>query len=88
MTLEVHGIKDCDARGSEAIYAEDGKTLVGRVTTGAYGWRVGKSLALAMVKPDRAAEGNKLKVRILGELFDATIIPESPFDADNERLRA
>jgi dimethylglycine dehydrogenase len=88
VTMEVHGIKDCDARGSEAIYAADGKTLVGRVTTGSYGWRLGKSLALAMVKPDLAGEGNKFKVKILGELFDATIIPESPFDPDNERLRA
>jgi dimethylglycine dehydrogenase len=42
VTMEVHGIKDCDARGSEAIYAADGKTLVGRVTTGSYGWRVGQ----------------------------------------------
>ena len=88
VTMEVHGIKDCDARGSEAIYGEDGKTLVGRVTTGSYGWRVGKSLALAMVKPDLAGEGNKFKIKILGELFDATIIPESPFDPENERLRA
>jgi dimethylglycine dehydrogenase len=87
VTMEVHGIKDCDARGSEAVYDTAG-TLVGRVTTGAYGWRVGKSLALAMVKPVNAAEGGKLQVKILGELFEATILAESPFDADNERLRA
>ena len=87
VTMEVHGIKDCDARGSEAVYDASGK-LVGRVTTGAYGWRLGKSLALAMVKPEHCAEGTTLQVKILGEKFDATIIPESPFDPENERLRA
>ena len=85
--MEVHDIKDCDARGSEAVYDASGE-LIGRVTTGSYGWRVGKSLALAMVKPAHAAEGTRLQVKILGELFQATVIAESPFDADNERLRA
>ena len=37
-TLEVHGVSDADARGSEPIYAE-GK-LVGRATNGGFGWRV------------------------------------------------
>src|SRR5690606_7735730 len=55
VTLEVHDVTDADARGSEAIH-KDGK-LVGRATHGGYGWRVGKSLALAMVKPEFAAEG-------------------------------
>ncbi|MEO9873750.1 MAG: aminomethyltransferase family protein, partial [Anderseniella sp.] len=87
VTLDVQDIKDCDARGSEAVYDASG-ALVGRVTTGSYGWRVGKSLALAMVKPAHAAEGTRLQVKILGELFQATVIAESPFDADNERLRA
>ncbi|MGQ4828624.1 glycine cleavage T C-terminal barrel domain-containing protein, partial [Enterococcus faecalis] len=43
VTLEVLDVTDADARGSEAIY-RDG-TLVGRATSGGYGWRVGKSLA-------------------------------------------
>jgi dimethylglycine dehydrogenase len=28
--------------------------MVGRATSGGYGWRSGKSLALAMVRPDLA----------------------------------
>jgi dimethylglycine dehydrogenase len=88
VTLEVHGIGDgdSDARGSEPIYA-NGK-LVGRATNGAYGWRVGKSLALAMVKPEHAAIGTELEIKILGSLFKATVIPESPYDPDNTALRA
>ena len=85
-TLEVHGVVDADARGSEPIYA--GGELVGRATSGNYGWRVGKSLALAMVRPDLAVEGSEVEIEVLGERRRATVIPESPFDPKNERLRA
>jgi dimethylglycine dehydrogenase len=64
----------------------DGK-LVGRVTNGGYGWRVAKSLALAMVPPELAAVGQSLDVTILGKPHRATVIAESPFDPKNERLR-
>jgi dimethylglycine dehydrogenase len=86
VTLQVHGIADADARGNEAIY-RNGR-LVGRATHGGYGWRVGKSLALAMVRPDVAATGTELDIKILGKLHRATVIPESPFDPDNTALRA
>ncbi len=88
VTLEVHGVtdKDSDARGSEPIYAK-GK-LVGRATNGGFGWRVNKSLALAMVKPEHAAAGTELEIKILDKLFKATVIPESPYDPDNNALRA
>lgn len=86
VTLQVDKIKDADARGNEAIYA-DGK-LVGRATSGGFGWRVGKSLALAMVPPAFATDGQKLEIKILGEHYPATVIAESPFDPGNARLRA
>jgi len=85
VTMEVHGITDVDARGSEAIYLGD--QVVGRCTSGGFGWRTGKSLALAMVSPDHSAVGTKLEIVILGKRYKATIIPESPFDAENDRLR-
>ena len=86
-TLIVEGVTDCDARGSEAIYDLDGN-LAGRATQGGFGWRIGKSIALAMLNPDCAAPGTKLKIRILGALFDAAVVEESPFDPENEALRA
>jgi dimethylglycine dehydrogenase len=61
--------------------------LIGRATNGAYGWRIGKSLALGMVRPQYSNEGQQLQIRMLGKLFKATVIGESPFDAANERLR-
>ena len=74
-----------DVRGSEAIYLGD--ELVGRATNGGWGHRLGKSLALGMVRPDHAAEGTALRIRMLGVERDAVVVPESPFDPGNERLR-
>jgi dimethylglycine dehydrogenase len=86
VTLEVHGVTDADARGSEAIYRGD--VLAGRATSGGYGWRCGKSLALAMIRPDLAVPGAEFEIVILGQRFKATIIADSPFDPDNNALRS
>ncbi|GLQ37479.1 dimethylglycine dehydrogenase [Rhizobium albus] len=86
VTLEVDGVTDADARGNEAIY-RDGE-LVGRATHGAFGFRIGKSIALAMVRPDCAAEGTALEIKILGRIHQARVIAESPYDAENVKLRA
>jgi dimethylglycine dehydrogenase len=86
VTMEVHGVTDADARGSEPIFLNE--ELVGRCTSGGFGWRLGKSLALAMVRPDLSSLGTELDVSILGRRHKATIIEESPYDPNNERLRA
>jgi dimethylglycine dehydrogenase len=86
VTLELHGITDADARGSEPIYSR-GK-LLGRATNGGFGWRVNKSLALAMLKPEFALAGTEVEIRILDKNYVATVINESPYDPDNARLRA
>ncbi|HEX7107696.1 MAG TPA: FAD-dependent oxidoreductase, partial [Aestuariivirga sp.] len=88
VTMEVHGVTDADSdtRGSEPIYSK-GK-LVGRATNGGFGWRVNKSLALGMVKPEFATLGYELDIKILDKIFKASVIAESPYDADNLKLRA
>jgi dimethylglycine dehydrogenase len=87
VTMEVHGITDewSDVRGSEPIYA-NGK-LIGRATNGGFGFRCNKSLALAMVKPEHAALGTELEVKILDRHFKTTVLAESPYDPDNAALR-
>ena len=85
-TLVVEGTTDVDARGSEAIYDEAGE-LVGRATNGTFGFRIGKSIALAMVKPGYEEVGTKLKIKILGVMYEASVVGESPFDPDNAALR-
>ena len=86
VTLEVHGVKDADVLGNNPIYA-DGK-VIGRATGGNFGFRVNKSLALAMVNPAHSEVGTKLKIDILGDMFDVTVIPESPYDPDNQKIRS
>jgi dimethylglycine dehydrogenase len=86
VTLEVHDASDADALGNNPIYA-DGK-LVGRATGGNYGFRVQKSLALAMVRPDLAEPGTDLEMDILGTRHPVTVIPESPYDPKNLKLKS
>lgn len=86
VTMEVHDVTDADARGSEVIYLGD--EVVGRVTSGGYGWRVQKSLALAMVRPELAAVDTELEIMILGKRHRATVIADSPYDPENTALRA
>ena len=85
VTLEIKDTADRDVIGGNPIY-RDGE-LVGRATSGGYGFRLGKSLALAIVSPDCADLGTALTIDILGDRFAAEIIEESPFDPANERLR-
>lgn len=86
VTLDILGAQNFDARGSEPVF-KDGRA-VGRTTSGGFGWRTGKSLALAMVKPELAEVGAEFVVRILGEDFSARVLADSPYDAENASLRA
>ena len=86
VTLTVHDVDAADALGNNPI-RRDGE-LVGRATSGGYGFRLGQSLALAMVHPDAGEPGTELTIDILGRTFQATVCGESPFDPENERLRA
>ena len=40
-----------------------------------------------MVKPEFSAIGTELDVKVLGKMFRAVVIPESPWDPENARLR-
>ena len=75
---------DADATGGEPIF-KDGQG-VGRVTSGAYGYSVGQSLALGYVTG--AAPGDRVEVMVLGRPHGAVILHEPPFDPNGERLRA
>jgi dimethylglycine dehydrogenase len=85
VTLEVQGVTDADARGSEPVTRNG--VMVGRTTSGGFGWRTGKSLALAMVKPEFSEIGGEVDLRILGETRRAVVVPDSPYDPHNEALR-
>jgi dimethylglycine dehydrogenase len=86
VTLEVTGVADADVRGSEPVFKNGAS--VGRTTSGGYGWRIGKSLALAMVRPEHVEIGTELEVQVLGQKKSAVVIPDSPYDTENACLRA
>jgi dimethylglycine dehydrogenase len=86
VTLEVHDVTDTDARGSEGLY-KNGE-LVGRATSGGFGFRLQKSLALGLVSPEYAAPGTELEIEILGERHPVTVVEESPYDPENSALRS
>jgi dimethylglycine dehydrogenase len=63
--------------------------IVGETTSGGWGYRVGKSIALGTVRADLAVPGTKLDVEIFGENFPAVVQEDQPlWDPKNERLRA
>ena len=63
--------------------------VVGETTSGAWGYRVGASIALGTVRTDCAEPGTRLEVEIYGERYPATVQPDRPlWDPENERLRA
>jgi len=63
---------DTDARGGEPALAGD--RCIGVITSGAYGHRVGKSLAFACVEPSFSAPGARFDIQIQGERRAATVL--------------
>lgn len=62
--------------------------VVGTITSGDYGHRVGMNLAYAFVKPDLASTGSILQLDLCGELVMAQVIDPSPYDPSFERMRS
>ena len=85
VSLEVD-TKTAHAHGGASVMI--GGEVVGTVTSGAWGYRVGKNLAYAFVKPEVADGLEALEIDMLGERVAAKIIPASPYDAKMERVRS
>ena len=63
--------------------------VVGETTSGDWGYRVGSSIALGMLRADLAVPGTELQVDIFGHKCRAVVQPDQPlWDPENERLRA
>ena len=86
VTLLIDGPADADPWGREALF--DGEEMVGRLTSGGYSVAHGRSIGMGYVKPGLATAGQKLKVRMFRELWDAEVTEDSPYDPRNETIRA
>ncbi|WP_340119242.1 FAD-dependent oxidoreductase [Pelagibius sp. 7325] len=81
-----------EADGFDAPYMStlwhDGE-VVGETTSGAWGHRIGKSIALGVARRDLAEPGTPLEVEIFGARYAAIVQPEGPlWDPRNERLKS
>jgi dimethylglycine dehydrogenase len=77
---------DADALGDEPIW-HDGK-VVGWVTSGGYGHRIGASLALGYVPAAVATADSGFEVEIIGERRHAVRLNGAAFDSSGALLRA
>jgi glycine cleavage system aminomethyltransferase T/glycine/D-amino acid oxidase-like deaminating enzyme len=73
------------ALGSEAVRA--GEDLVGRVTSGGYGYAMGASIAFAYVPTSHAAPGTRVEVDIFGDWVPAEVRAEPLYDPSGVRIR-
>lgn len=78
--------RDADASGGEPIFNTDG-TPVGRVSSGAYGFTVERSLAIGFIKAEHRVAGGEYDIAILGQPQRARLLSEPPFDPTGARLR-
>lgn len=63
--------------------------IVGELTSGYYGHRVGACIGLGMLKAEVNVPGTKVEVEIFGTLYPAVVQEDAPlWDAKNERIRA
>jgi glycine cleavage system T protein len=74
------------ALGSEPVRV--GGALVGRVTSGGYGYTVEKSIAYAYLPAAHAEPGTPVAVDIFGEWVEGEVAAEPLFDPEGERIRA
>jgi len=77
---------DADAAAVSIVY--HGGDVAGLVTSGGYGYRLNRSIALAYVRSDLASPGTELEVEILGERRAAIVGREPLYDPENLRLRS
>ena len=81
-----------DADGYDAPYMSNiwhGDQLVGETTSGGWGYRVGKSIVLSMLRSDLATAGTRVEVEIYGTRIPARVSGnQALWDPENKRLRA
>ena len=79
-----------DAGDEDAPYLAtvwQGDERVGLVTSGGYGHRIERSIALATIRIDLCVPGQQVELVIIGERRPATVAEEPLYDPTNELLR-
>ena len=72
--------------GNEPVRVDG--AVVGRVTSGGYGYTVGRSIALAYLPTDLAEVGTPVEVEFFGEWLPGTVARDALYDPKSERVRS
>ena len=79
------------ANGHDALPMSNvwrGNSIVGEVTSSAFGYRTDTSIALAVLDADHAEPGTALEIEMFGERHAAHVHDGAHWDPSNERVRA
>jgi glycine cleavage system aminomethyltransferase T/glycine/D-amino acid oxidase-like deaminating enzyme len=74
------------ALGNEPVRV--GGEIVGRVTSGGYGFAVEKSIAYAYLPSEQAAMGTRGEVEVFGDSIGCEVMREPLYDPDGSRIRS
>jgi 4-methylaminobutanoate oxidase (formaldehyde-forming) len=72
--------------GNEPVRVEG--AIVGRVTSGGYGYAVGKSIAYAYLPPEQAVVGTRGEIDVFGAWIGAEVVKEPLWDPRGTRIRS
>ncbi|MFZ0131643.1 MAG: FAD-dependent oxidoreductase [Desulfobacterales bacterium] len=78
--------EETDPWGYNPIFSGD--RIVGMTSSGGYGHRTGKSIALGYVPPELAAPGTRLAVEVLGKKLVAEVVTMPLYDPKNEKMKS
>ena len=84
VTLKVE-TRDAPAHPGSSVMQDE--SVVGTVTSGDWGHRIGMNLAYAFVDPDLAALGSRVDIDICGARVAAEVIESGPYDPDHTLMR-
>jgi glycine cleavage system aminomethyltransferase T len=73
------------ALGNEPVRVAD--SVLGRVTSGGYGYTVERSIAYAYLPREHASPGTEVAVEIFGRWVEGQVMEEPLFDPSGSRLR-
>jgi 4-methylaminobutanoate oxidase (formaldehyde-forming) len=75
------------ALGNEPVAVAVGGQVVGRVTSGGYGYTVEASIAYAYLPPEYAEPGTEVAVDVFGRWVGGLVTPEPLYDPASERVK-
>ncbi|MDH3375746.1 MAG: aminomethyltransferase family protein [Gammaproteobacteria bacterium] len=73
------------AQSGESVF--DGKTVVGTITSGAWGYRIARNIAMAYIDPEYAAVGTRLEVSLLGRCVRVDVCGVCLYDLEITAMR-